>query len=262
MSIRSIAISIDFDFFVPEEADFDMQHCESLFYLNMIWELRGAFLYNALRCTEEVKTFWRKLGPLSRYYKAPVTVSDAHCFAMRDPRIVAADTIILFDRHHDCWPVTRDEKREKNFGSHNWARAWLSSDRERQLIWVYPDTNDPADYRDSCADLRKSKRIRALPRKEFDPEEFAMDDLLGVHVCRSGCWTPPWTDTDFIRFVQRLHCPIEVLQRDEEWHPMKPRWDNVEERIAVMRQREAALKHANGTQCVGGDPLVPLTNGG
>jgi hypothetical protein len=255
---RLIGISIDFDYFVPEDNAMDMQHAESVFYQTIIWEIRCGHLYPHMRTSGEERDFWKKLEPLTREFSRRISVSDSHVYILSDERFKqCCDTIILFDRHPDCWHPYADDRRNHVWYCHTWVRGWLEGDKNRHVIWVYPDYMDAADYADACKGVR---RLRSLPRKEFDPAEFTSSELSAVHVCRSGCWTPPWTDQAFVEFIGEFGRDVHVLQIEKPWNPMAPRWTEEEtvEKVARMRETEKKVRELHQTHCIGGDPLVPL----
>jgi|MudIll2142460700_1097286.scaffolds.fasta_scaffold00022_5 hypothetical protein len=248
MRKRTVGISVDFDYFVPEDVNLDMQHQESLFYLRTIWDLRGAFLLDALKVSDEEPTFWEKLQPLTKNFNDVVTVSDSHVYALRDPQLITCDTILLFDRHHDCWPITKTQKCLREWYCHTWGRAWLEAGKYRRIVWVTPEGQDPNDYKDSRGGL--GHQLRVLPRNKFDPVKFAQRHTLdAVHICRSGCWVPPWLDDRFIKFVRRFNREpghrerdLRVLQIEADWHPMMPRWDDPAAHIRGLRRLDENFK--------------------
>lgn len=255
---RLLGISVDWDYFVPEDYMMDMQHQESVFYQTIIWEIRCGHLYPHMRTSGEEREFWSKLEPMTEKFRRNVSVSDSHVYVLADARFKQeVDTIILFDRHHDCWPIDPDARRMHQWYCHTWVRGWLEGDKSRHLVWVYPDYQDPNDFIDSCKGVR---RLRSLPRKEFDPAEYTFGELVAVHLCRSGCWTPPWTDQAFVNFVHAFGRKVRLLQTESPWNAMAPRWTpkEIEEKVAAMREADKKLRELNGTQCMGGDPLVAL----
>jgi hypothetical protein len=64
-------------------------------------------------------------------------------------------------------------------------------------------------------------------------DKLELGDVWNVHVCRSGCWTPPWLDKAFIDFVGCRGYPVARLQSGD-WDPMKPRWNAKAERQALL----------------------------
>lgn len=229
-------ITIDWDFFVPEDPQWDIQHAESLMYLQMLWEARCG-LVDLIKLHESAHTFWDWLLDLLELHDASMTVSDSHAWVFRDPYLLHADRIVLFDQHHDCWPREKDDAEQDLIRCHTWARAWLEANKDRELIWVYPDWQDPNDY-EMQDDIRP--RVILTPQSLVTQETFG-DDISGIHICRSGCWTPPWLDHDFIKFVEEPGFWVDVTQ-DGDWDPMKPRWENVEEKKQQLRAMDQQFR--------------------
>lgn len=229
-------ITIDWDFFVPEDPQWDIQHAESLMYLNMLWEARLG-LVDLIKLHESVRTFWDWLLGLLDIHDTSMTISDSHAWVFRDPYILHSDRIVLFDQHHDCWAREKDDVANNVIRCHTWARAWLEADEEREFVWVHPDWLDldlmPLDF-------AIAPRIQVVAHKDVTKETLG-EDLASIHICRSGCWTPPWLDPDFIKFVEEPGFWFDVIQ-DGDWDPMKLRWENVEEKKQQLRDQEQTFR--------------------
>jgi hypothetical protein len=210
-------LTIDWDFFVPEKARWDMGHGESVLFLTILWTHR-AELIDRIKTSGEEKGFWKQLD-----VKLPqrVCVSDSHAYAYAVPN--DADRVVLFDAHHDCW-----DRRGKGVGCENWLRIWLEESEAREVLWVYPKhLIENWGKQEVPEDLRS--RVETMEwHGSIDLEEVET-----VHICRSGCWTPPWLDVDFIAFVMRgFQDSIHVMQ-DGVWDLMKMRWGAKETKQAT-----------------------------
>lgn len=230
-------LTIDWDVFLPEFAGLDLGHKEAELFLTFLWLTRYHHRDHLTLNGEQV-LFWhwmRRSAPLPSDLKE-VYVSDSHALVWpllceHDP-----DTVILIDQHHDLFPASDDSGHQ--IYCHDWALHWLEQDYERRLIWFAPD------YLDNPRVLNE----REVPRQFRDRVKMLMwpDDLVqswvqaefaqvGVaHICRSGCWSPPWHDYDFIQFVGQSGLRPEVLLPEnhpnrEVWNPMVPRWGPEEE---------------------------------
>jgi len=140
------------------------------------------------------------------------------------------DQIITVDAHHDMWGsdgimgsnlfemLVSKEQPKGTIACHNWLRKYLSRQSDTLAYFVQtdwgkeifkrPEPNDPI-YTDLW------DRV-----EERWPEEA---DITCIHICRSGCWTPPWLDEQFLTFVHDPALPTVSLQEDE-WDPMISRW--------------------------------------
>jgi len=219
-------ISIDWDFFIPEDPMWDLGHCETLLHLKLLWQHRGN-LIDLMKTTGAEKEFWKALQTWAKY-KGQLTVSESHAFVLDDHDVMMSDLIVLFDQHHDCWPL--ENKRE--VGCHNWARAWLEADDNRQLIWVMPDWLD-AEIPDPPKDL---PNFKAVHHNQFLPGVLEAE-VTSIHVCRSGCWTPPWLDEQFKQFL--VDSGLETLPLQEgDWDPFEPRWSEKDLQAARDFQKQ------------------------
>jgi hypothetical protein len=60
-----------------------------------------------------------------------------------------------------------------------------------------------------------------------------------VHVCRSGCWTAPWLDLKFLKFVEDSKLQPFKLQTGI-WDAMQLRWS--EEDIKELLEMERKMQ--------------------
>jgi hypothetical protein len=221
--MKSIGISIDWDFFIPEKAEWDLGHNESLLYLNILWTTRG-YLIDEMRLNGLEKTFWNDLKakidlktaiPLSD--KLRLGVSDSHLFIQNTHRFPYAREIWLFDQHHDCWQLNGD-----TIGCHNWLTAFLKESDRNTAIWIKPPETEITDE-EIDKSIRKQVTIMAYADFMSAPPIGKKDFIAFVHACRSGCWTPPWFDKDFLKFLRGPNLELEEVQHMPEWNALKPR---------------------------------------
>jgi len=221
-------LTVDFDFFVPEKDGWDLGHAEAVFYLKMIWMIR-AQLMSEMKLNGQEQSFWQVLPKSFTLPKCrDIFVSDSHLCAYNLAEDI--NQIILVDRHHDCfeWPTFKqmhtDSKYKVDCG--NWAAVWLGMQPHRRLLWVYPD-----DLGDVSADVNfavesgRKNRFEAQSYSEFcKTYKMPRKTDLTVHVCRSGCWVPPWLDLPFCDFVMASGLMPQVMQTGV-WDPMVYRWN-------------------------------------
>lgn len=196
MTERSTYVSVDWDGFVPEPRayDADFGHQESPLYLTDLWKFR---MHHHMRTDGRERDFWRKLWDKLPLPVNPfISVSDSHLSVWFDPALHVADTVVLIDQHHDMF----GDGTEENIDCGNWLSVWLRHKKNRRAIWVMsPHTVEqflPAGPKHRSL----TKRVVLLDSiDQLDPNQMPNPT---VHVCRSGCWTPPWLDERFIRFVK------------------------------------------------------------
>ena len=218
-------LSIDWDFFVPEKVEWDFGHQETLFHLNFLWTTRLAY-FDQMKTTGAENSFWDKTGLGTK----PCTfVSDSHCFAYNLLRGI--DHVVLVDAHHDCWKAdSLGTDDGDGIYCHNWLRAWLKGNKKRRATWVCPEWASGSFILPK--DIDRVEEVCEMPSlKDMN--------VKTVHVCRSGCWTPPWLDKKFIDFVNGRGAQVFSIQNDE-WNPMIERW--TEEEIKSHLEQENILK--------------------
>ena len=222
-------VSIDWDYFIPERLEWDMGHQETSFHLNQLWSMRS-HLFKVMRTTGQEVGFWNRL-PFKLRMHDTVTVTDSHLHVTQDYRLNHAQHLVLVDRHHD---VFTDHANGFKIDCGNWVRWWLDCAKGRTVTWVRP--NDDQVHCSVPKHLqRRVKTVREIPQ---------IESPVGVHVCRSGCWTPPWLDAAFIRFVKASDARLYCVE-DPKWcDPMKLRFSLANYRALVVneRAREAARK--------------------
>lgn len=220
-------LTIDWDFFVPEKAEYDLGHAESLLFLDMMWRSRGA-LVDLIKTNGAEKGFWSLVGA-STDRAGSTFVSDSHAFAYGLLRGI--DHVLLVDAHHDCWEsdTLGVDKASRGVYCHNWLREWLRGSKKRRATWVRPEWSKdsftlPEDMAGKVTIVSEVKDWGAM-------------GIARVHACRSGCWTPPWLDRQFIEFVEARGRRCVALQ-DNQWHPLRNRWSE-EDVQEVKRQGES-----------------------
>jgi len=221
----SVLLTIDWDFFVIEKPAYDLGHQESLLFQNFIWKTRYNLRYK-MGTTGEEERFWEILRCHFKFCGgiAP-KVSESHVFGYAAAQ--GCEGVVLFDTHHDCWDTQEGQKIHCD----NWLRAWLEEVPTRWAVWVYPEhakalgapeiPSDMEDRVDRVSWELFKKRPDLIPRHE---------PIGDVHLCRSGCWTPPWLDEKFIDFFSEGWSPddFEVMQTGD-WNPLKCRWTDKDE---------------------------------
>jgi hypothetical protein len=216
-------LSVDWDYFVPERPEYDLSHSESPIFLDMVWRSRSGLL-DHIKTTGTEEGFWDRLGG-SMDGVGPTYVSDSHMYAYR-LLLSGVDHVILVDAHHDCWK----EGRKDHVYCHNWLRVWLAGGKHRRVTWIQPEW---------------SKGIFEVPkdlRKLVATESEIKGKIDMVHVCRSGCWTPPWLDKQFIQFVDSRKSLKINMQGELPWNPMAERWTEAD--LKELRDRDDRIQDA------------------
>lgn len=230
-------ISIDWDFFVPEDPAWDMGHQENLLFLKMLWSTRG-HLIDKMLTTGEEKKFWPKIENLAPSLKhAKLYVSDSHCYAFN--QAVSVDHILLIDAHHDCWGNSPGYLDCKSVMCHNWARIWLESNPRHKLTWVRPSWQKASNY-----PLPKDLKGRIDVVNGLNGLKQPIEGTTSLHVCRSGCWTPPWLDKQFAGFLEGFtgHNRGVIRLQDRDWDAMVCRWTDKDLADAIEQDKQIQIQ--------------------
>lgn len=225
-------ITIDFDFYMPENPEWDIGHQESLVFLKMVWGTRIG-LMDKMKTDGSERIFWDWLKKRVDIGKAPMFVSDSHCCAYNLLRGV--NRVISFDAHHDCWECDSlgVDKSAHGIYCHNWLREWLEGSRSRKAVWVAPRWLDK-----ECGVPRGVDKLEKRVWSQFT--DLGVEGSVIVHVCRSGCWVPPWLDKAFLGFLTASGRGFErmTVQQGGEWNPLAERWSEKDLRDVLEQEAE------------------------
>ncbi len=233
--IKSVILSVDWDNFVPEvekpehHLTRDWGHNETPLFHDFIWKTRANHL--DLQPTSEALTFWDDL-PLPLASPMRVLVSDSHSHALPwAQRRESPFSLVLVDAHHDlretAWKL---DGSEEFVDCGNWASFLVEAYPFMPMYW-----NQAEWSKGNVADVPARYKDRIF--QGMWPRDGEITD---IHICRSGCWTPPWLDSQFIDFVRR--CPawpfVEIAREKPSWNPMMQRWtaEDLEEAVAFTEQ--------------------------
>ena len=89
---KSAMLTIDWDYFVPEDPIHDFGHMENLFFLDQIWWFRVQYIDNIKTSGEEL-VFWNRLREKNIFPIDQVWVSDSHLPAYDIADLYNIDTI-------------------------------------------------------------------------------------------------------------------------------------------------------------------------
>ena len=224
-------ISVDWDFFVPliskrDNLHFDFGFGENLFFLTDIWKLRATDpATHEIECLD-YKDFWSKL----KINYGERAVSDSHLYVFELARYLhdsgLIDELVLVDAHHDIFLSGEENLEEKQISVScgNWVFWLLSNCPLLEIHFLQADWAKPyfpfTDQLEQYPSLEE--RFHLITSAELT--KFSFDH---VHVCRSGCWTPPWLDKDFKSFITLLDSDEDwlVLDEDPKWSPLIERFN-------------------------------------
>lgn len=238
--MQKAVLSIDFDFFVREELEWDWGHRESDLFLEAIWPIRYShrnikrdvdpvvhadFMPDNLRYVLPAKGFLPSRS-------IQVATAESHAALPKFLTMIGNpkfDLFINMDAHHDM----HNEPPPVNCGNW-WVPLFDQTDGWSRHVHIFPKWKNPETL---------GKPVRPIEQMRWD--EFHLDNtpfalIEAVFICRSGCWVPPHLDPLFNKMVRLFSRNLCI----------KPRKLNVKE---IRRQRtmireliEAAKQRARG----------------
>lgn len=178
-------LSIDWDYFFGNSFAYDWAHKESMFFLEAIWSLRLTN-HNLITGEEAFSTYKPKVPKdfWGRILKGEPIVFLAESHASITSLPFKKAMITSLDAHHDCG---YGQVRELDCG--NWL-AFLK-DRVKKYHLVYPS------WRKVDAEGQPNRKPDTISWELPAPAEYDF-----IFVCRSGCWTPPWYDHVFRKWIK------------------------------------------------------------
>lgn len=191
-----VDLSIDFDFFIREDIEWDWGHREDTLFLNTIWPVRYANNVMDIRKETDVDKFadFHPIKILPNLKEKGFDISktkelflcESHLGIVQsfDNDKIDADILISLDAHHDAW-----DKKEVDCGS--WLNHFMKKKLYRKAIVVYPKWKDK---RDDGKKLPKRDDVGIVYWHDFPKVNY---EVQRIFLCRSGCWVPPHHDADF-----------------------------------------------------------------
>lgn len=200
--MKRVLISIDWDYFIGAKKATvwslreNYRNCYLRWYREYLQSPRIMFLYTLL---PELKNFWNILG--RHYHFNPSTllfVSESHKYSYYLSQILDCQKVLNFDAHADL-----GYSGFAGVGAYthcaNWLGRLVNTARLNEAEIVYsPYTHEKAaDFNDF---LKRGVAIH-FTRLEKLEEQPQNEVVAGIHVCRSGAWTPPWYDQQLYRLI-------------------------------------------------------------
>lgn len=205
-SQRTVALSIDFDFFVKEKLEYDWGHRETGLFINSIWPIRAMQLiaqgidpFKEVSVIGEPSDLAGDLTDLGWRFnkKMSLSVAESHASAYYALKDYDNLEIVNIDAHHD---ISYGQNKELNCG--NWIRQLCIEGRVKNVTIIYPEWRKQEDHdypsEETLTDMKKlgvevsiGYGFNAFPGKKVD----------SVFIARSGAWVPPWTDNKFMEFL-------------------------------------------------------------
>lgn len=229
-------ISVDWDYWFANTLDFDWGHRETMFFVEPIWSIRagctgimsGKRALDVMRPRREFQHFWNQFDDLSTVH---LVIAESHLTILELLRQcdVKDAKIWNFDAHHDL-----------GYGMHeincgNWAKAAFDEGRLADYRLVYPQWR-----------LREPEHEKEIPvpdglEFEYYYEPPHIDEKIDVvFICRSGSWTPTWSDASWMRFIGYFKTTYPLIWQTKQHIELalKRRKPNLKEAEELFKQYE------------------------
>ncbi|PKC52209.1 hypothetical protein RhiirA1_482040, partial [Rhizophagus irregularis] len=160
----------------------------------------------------EVDSFWDRIKQIFIFNKnTKVYVSDSHVLSYDIAKKFQCTDIYLFDAHSD---LGYGGSLSLDVNCANWLGFLLKEQVVKSANIIYsPFTKEKPEF------FKHYNRV-------FDIKYLEIQDLHNkvntavIHICRSGAWTPPWYDQNFVKFLnalgleyQVINCPLEFIEQ-------------------------------------------------
>jgi hypothetical protein len=200
--MKRVLISVDWDYFIDVKRTAAMslrenkRNCYFRWYKRYLQNPRIVLLYRLL---PRLENFWNVLGRHYHFNSSTLLlISESHKYSYALSRILGCVKVINFDAHADL-----GYSGASRIGAYthcaNWLGRLVNTDRIVEAEIVYsPYTHEKAEmFRDF---LKKGVAVHFMRLEQL--EDQPQDEVVaGIHVCRSGAWTPPWYDQKFYRLI-------------------------------------------------------------
>jgi len=198
----NLGVSVDWDFFFPNINQWDYGHKENPFFINQIWQLRASSPSNPIEKIvprESYRRFWNRLEKLG--LKPPICfVTESHTFNFDLVMLEEGlDVLLVFDQHVDAY-----DKHPEHVTCENWLLQSLRRAPQLRAYVVLPThqwDDDKANGPEIPEDVSDRLTLVKDPHFEGLAQEFRGANVLASYICRSGAWTPPWSDDQFMDFL-------------------------------------------------------------
>jgi hypothetical protein len=279
-------LSVDWDYFVRSLGAWDWAHKEAPFFMSgEMWSIRlGPFLAQGFDLMEEMSpdkwarpkptTFWSVLKQLGYNfdYIEDFVVAESHSAAAPSFYETARwheeypDYIINFDAHHDLgyceWARLHEMIEEGTCTCDMWLCAlleWLPGVEARIVYpsWLREEVSIDRQWENLEGKIPKKMFFDRVEMGFFEDEDGSIGEVvvpgedievLSLFICRSGAWTPPWLDEQFVEFVneaaRETGVEPEVFESSQEtgFNPLKPREFSIESAQLLADQWKDIMK--------------------
>lgn len=196
-------LSVDWDFFFPDLFHYDWSFSECPLYINGLWHFRAGnhnlktkeIAIEAVRPNEALlRGFWEKIIDTHKCTPWKIVISESHLDIVHLLKMYPDCDVLNFDSHHD---LGYDDKTKDIIDCSNWAAYGLALGLINHYRLRYPP------WRKEHAEDCPAEVKNLVKMAEYGLPKFVREIDI-IFVCRSGAWTPPWSDDKWLEFIGGL----------------------------------------------------------
>ena len=239
-------VTIDWDYFIPEKMEYDFGHMENNFFINNIWHSRyvtfNVDLIKEMKLNDEVNTFWDYLKTKFEFNSnLKLYVTESHMSAYNIIKDNNIDVIYNYDAHCDLgYKGYKFLPYSEYIDCSNWLGLDLYNKiiKKGNLIYGPHTLENKNNFNDITS---KFKNKFNYLNKDFETKDKI--PLSVIHICRSGCWCPPWLDSDFEKFINKSNIKNitnEITKR--EWDQQKMQRERNDFLMQLEKMKKGLIK--------------------
>jgi hypothetical protein len=210
---KKTILSIDWDYFVPACNSLDLGFNENFSEETKknIWYVRKQYspeITKKLNIINEYQpySFLNNLIIHKNISFSPdckVVVCDSHRFAYLEFIKKEIKEIINIDNHHDLGYRINIDK-DKEISCENWLSHLYNHKRGFEITQIFPEHRKK--NKENFSILQTKNKITDNLKIRYGLKNFPTKKIIDqIFICRSGNFTPPWSDNGFAKFVNQFN---------------------------------------------------------
>jgi len=246
-------LSVDWDYFFPNSEDFDWGHREEthvMLFLEVLWSMRWSnhtldgkhLAHEYYKPREKWRSFWDNIITKDDgLMQLGITESHKDIIDFIAPVLEQQMKLDIynFDAHHDAG--YGEETTPLDCG--NWAEHAKLMNPNAQYTLIYPKWRIETPEKG----MSNGNRPAAVDQVFYCVPKIPPP--LFIFICRSGAWTPPWSDPQWLDFIEwwERHRNFTWNVKSHNEYSLKQRPFDIETARKFYREKmEVLARHHKG----------------
>lgn len=208
-------LSIDWDYFIKAPQDYMNSYIENQKSIQDLWYKRyfklksNGIEIKDLFKLDDFTEFWDRIRDKFHIGRnTRVIVSDSHKLSYYISQRSKCREVYLFDSHADLG-YGGFASLEFEINCANWLGKLFKDGLVHKAYIIYsPNTFEDKDF---FKEQNEKFNIEYLSIEDLDENI----EVSNIHIARSGTWTPPWYDGDFMSFLKYTELDYKVVDMKE-----------------------------------------------